>query len=121
MLTLEWQDIATNELGYRVEQKVESAVAAVTAVTSVWNVVEDLPAYSGQGQKITWKKPITAKGEYRVLVKLPEQNKVLLTAGSAESLIVSPDVQAFIIFSQQEPVRGSVNLSVICTCRCISE
>jgi len=109
MLTLEWQDVATNELGYRVEQKIESVVAAVT---SSWIVVEDLPAYDGQGQKVTWKKPMTSKGEYRVLVKLPEQNKVLLTAGSAESLMVSPDVQASIIFSQQEPVRGSVNLSV---------
>jgi hypothetical protein len=109
MLTLEWQDIATTELGYRVEQKVESVVAAVT---SSWVVVEDLPAYDGQGQKVTWKKPMTSKGEYRVLVKLPDQNKVLLTAGSAESLMVSPDVQASIIFSQQEPVRGDVNLSV---------
>lgn len=109
MLTLEWQDVTPNEVGYRVEQKVESVVAAVT---STWVVVEDLPAYDGQGQKITWKKPISTQGEYRVLVKLPEQNKVLLTDGSAESLIVSPDIQASLVFSQQEPVRGSVNLSV---------
>lgn len=109
MLTLEWQDVTSNEVGYRVEQKVESVV---TAVTSSWVVVEDLPAYDGQGQKITWKKPISTQGEYRVLVKLPEQNKVLLTDGSAESLIVSPDIQASLVFSQQEPVLGNVNLSV---------
>ena len=109
MLTLEWQDVTTNEVGYRVEQKVESVVAAVT---SSWVVVEDLPAYDGQGQKITWKKPISMQGEYRVLVRLPEQNKVLLTDGSAESLLVSPNIKASLVFSQQEPVRGSVNLSV---------
>ena len=109
MLTLEWQDVTTNEVGYRVEQKVESVVAAVT---SSWVVVEDLPAYDGQGQKITWKKPISTQGEYRVLVRLPEQNKVLLTDGSAESLLVSPNIKASLVFSQQEPVRGSVNLSV---------
>lgn len=87
-LTLEWQDVSTNEIGYRVEQKVESAAAAVTAVTSVWSTVEDLPAYDGQGQKITWKKPITTQGEYRVLVKLPTENKILLTESNQQTLIV---------------------------------
>lgn len=112
MLTLEWDDIMTDELGYRVEQKTESAVSAVT---SIWNTVEDLPAYSGQGQKITWKKPITSQGEYRVIVKLPTQNKVLLTASGVQALTVSPALQAAIILSTSEPLRNSVSLSVQAT------
>lgn len=112
MLTLEWQDIATNELGYRVERKVESAIAAVTAVTSVWNTVEDLPAYDGQGQKITWKKPITTQGEYRVLVKLPTENRVLLTNASKQSLTISPNIQANIILSKVEPLNDKVDISI---------
>ncbi len=109
MLKLEWQDISSSELGYSVEQKVDSAVAAVT---SSWVAVEDLPAYSGQGQQITWQKPISSKGEYRVLVKLAGQNKVLLTEGSAQSLVVSPSVDATIVFSQAEPVHDTVGVSI---------
>ena len=106
-LTLTWQDVLTDESAYRVESQ-----PTTNAKASTWEIEETLAATEGQGSAYTWLRSTSENRRYRVVSLRPSGDAVLSTASGAAALTVDPALGASIALDQNEPLVGSVQLSI---------